>query len=120
MLANRSILIVEDEPLIALDLSIEVEMLDGRVVGPTPSVAGALAILENEQVCAAILDSNLADRDVTPVALWLIQCRVPFVIHSGLGIPEQLALRHPSLGFVPKPAPASAVLAHLLAVIAED
>ena len=116
-MAGRSILIAEDEPWIALDLAAEVESQDGRVIGPTPTLAGTFAILASERVDAAILDGNLANRDTTPVAHLLIQRRIPFVIHSGLSLPEELAAEYPFLDLVRKPAPSSAVIAHLMAAI---
>jgi hypothetical protein len=72
-LLNRvSVLIVEDEPLIALDLAMAVEEARGKVIGPAGRVREALALMEQHLVQAAILDVNLSDRDVTPIAELLI------------------------------------------------
>ena len=122
MFAQNSILIAEDEPITAMELATQIEALDGRVVGPATTVAEALAILNRQQrpIVAAILDANLADRDVTPVALLLARRRIPFVIHSGTGIPGELARALPALRLVRKPALAHAVVAHLLATMAGD
>jgi DNA-binding response OmpR family regulator len=120
MLANQSILIVEDEPLVAMSLAIEIESLDGGVIGPASSVAQALHILERERVSAAILDANLTDRDVTPVALVLARRRLPFVVHSAIGIPSELASALPRTRFIAKPAAPYMVIAHLLASMAGD
>jgi DNA-binding response OmpR family regulator len=120
MFGGNFILIVEDDPLIALWLAEEVAALEGLVVGPTPTVAEALKILETQEVAAAILDANLADRDVTPVALLLVQHHVPFVICSGAKLPDDLATQCPSLRFVRKPAPPATVIAHLLDAMAQS
>ena len=118
---NRNyILIVEDEPIVAMSLADSVEGLDGRVAGPASTVAEALTLIDQVDISAAILDANLADRDVTPVPLMLIQRRVPFVIHSGTGIPAELAIAHPRLCYVPKPAPPYIVMSHLLSTKAGD
>jgi DNA-binding response OmpR family regulator len=117
---QQSILIIEDEPLIAMDLASQIEVLDGRVVGPASTVAEALALLEEQPVTAAILDAKLADRDITPVGLVLAGRGIPFIVHSGAGIPKVLALALPSLRLVRKPAPAHIVIAHLLATMAGD
>jgi DNA-binding response OmpR family regulator len=120
MFENHAILIVEDEPLIAEELAMGGADLKGRVLGPVPTVAAALAILEHQEVTAAILDANLQDRDVTPVGLLLARRHVPFIVHSGLGVPPELARAVPQLRLVLKPAAPHTVLAHLLATIAGD
>jgi hypothetical protein len=110
MLQRSPILIVEDEPLVAMDLAFEVESIDGVVVGPTATVAQALTILSDTEVAGAILDANLADRDITPVALLLWERGIPFVLHSGKGVPAELAAIIPSLPNIAKPERASAVV----------
>jgi DNA-binding NtrC family response regulator len=114
MFQGHAILIVEDETLIALNLADEIAALAGHVVGPTPTVTGALAILRDAKVTAAILDANLLDRDVTPVALELAERGVPFVIHSAIGIPAALADAVPEVRLVRKPAMADEVFAELM------
>jgi len=117
MFRQRSVLIVEDEPLIALDLTAQVVARAGRVIGPLPTVTETLAVLEDVDVDGAILDANLVDRDVTPVALLLARQGVPFVLHSAIGIPVELRRELPSLPVVPKPADPSIVIARLLALM---
>jgi len=120
MLNGLTILIVEDEALVALALAEAVEDLEGRAVGPVATVTEALALLEHEQVAAAILDANLRDRDVTPLAMQLIEASVPFVVHAGTGLPTDLAARHPDVPVVMKPARSTAVLAALLQQVSPD
>ena len=110
MLRRLPILIVEDEPLVAMNLAFEVESVGGVVVGPTATVAKALSILTEATVAGAIVDANLADRDITPVAMLLFERGVPFVLHSGKGVPADLAAMIPELRYIPKPEPASAVV----------
>ncbi len=94
MLGKLPILVVEDEPFVGLDLADAIQLLDGDPVGPIDNVAEALALLDVTTVKAAILDANLADRDVTPLALALIDKGVPFVIYTGTGLPTELAENH--------------------------
>lgn len=103
MLAQQLILVVEDEPLIAIGLSVAIEKLEGIVIGPVPTVSEALARLEVDRIAAAIVEATLADRDVTPLALLLAKRRVPFLIHSAVTIPTELAAVLPDLPHVPKP-----------------
>ena len=120
MLNGLPILIVEDEAFIAMDLAEAIEHVEGQPVGPVTTVAEALELLKTETVEAAILDANLIDRDVTPLALALIERGVPFVIHTGTGVPEELAQRHPNIPVIPKPARSTLVLAALLQHVSPD
>jgi DNA-binding response OmpR family regulator len=52
------------------------------VVGPAATVRKALDLLDREVIHAAILDANLPDGDVTPVAEELIERGVPFIINT--------------------------------------
>ena len=120
MLNGLAILIVEDEAFIAIDLADAITDLGGVVIGPVASVAEALTLTEHDHLDAAILDANLLDRDVTPVALRLGQLGVAFVLHSATGIPRDLAAVHPNVPLVGKPARPSAVLAVLLQHVAAN
>ena len=92
MLNQVSVLIVEDEPFIALDLATAVEEARGKVIGPAGSVREARMLIEQHLVQAAVLDVNLSDRDVTPIAELLIKD----------GISGDLLLRLGSTGRTPR------------------
>jgi hypothetical protein len=111
MFHKSRILIVEDQAMIAIDLARTVEELDGVVIGPAASVADALAIIAGGvSLYGSLLDNNLGDGDVTPVALRLLKGAVPIVIHSGVGVPSDLGLAHHDLPLVMKPGVSQAVL----------
>ncbi len=74
---------LEDEPLIALDIAQTVEEAAGRVVGPALTVGDALALIERNPVDAAILDFALADGDARPVIERLRGSETPFILHTG-------------------------------------
>lgn len=120
MLNQLPVLIVEDEALIALDLVEAIIRVEGVPVGPVATVAEAMRLIDLQPVKAAILDANLLDRDVTPLALALIERDIPFVIHTGTGLPEELSELHPNLVVVLKPARTTLVLAALLHRISPD
>ncbi|TIV21379.1 MAG: response regulator, partial [Mesorhizobium sp.] len=65
---QKTVLIVEDEFLIAMDLQSILERRGWRVIGPVGSVAGASRLLERERPAVAVLDVNLGNELVTPVA----------------------------------------------------
>lgn len=113
MLARQRILVVEDETFIAFDIALAIEEAHGVVIGPVSKVAEALELLASNEVNGAILDVNLADRDVTPVALLLIKCRIPIVFHTGVGLPAELAEQYPDLVVCIKPTSPDRLIGHL-------
>ena len=81
---ERSILVVEDEYMLAQDLSRDLEAAGVRVLGPVASVPEALEIVDGaERVDAAVLDVNLAGTMVIPLAEVLRDRGVPFVFVTG-------------------------------------
>lgn len=113
MLQNTRILVAEDETFIALDIALAIEDAGGTVIGPTAHVFEALKLLEEHDVSGAILDVNLADRNVTPIALLLIRRLVPMVFHTGVGLPSELAAIHPDLVVCTKPTSPDRLIRHL-------
>jgi len=113
VLENTRVLIVEDEQMIAMMIADLVAVAGGSVLGPVPTVAEAMALIDVEQVDAAILDGNLADRDVTPVALRLLLNDVPTIVYSGKGLPDELATCHPDMHVILKPTSAAVVVGWL-------
>jgi len=83
MTAAHSILIVEDEPLIAMMLEDFLDSLGHRVHGTCDSVECALDETEKGGFDLAILDVNLKGENVWPVASRLRERSVPFVIATG-------------------------------------
>lgn len=116
MAETLSILIVEDDEVHAINLAAAAEDRSCVVVGPVATVAAALASLETH-VDAAVLDANLLDRDVTPVAIALIEKGIPFVIHTGVGLPAELATVFPHVSVIMKPADPDDVMAQLIAQV---
>ncbi len=84
---GASILVVEDEALVAIMMQDMLEELGFAVLGPAGSVAAALMLLEGTRPTAAVLDCNLGHEKVWPVAEWLQRERVPFVFSTGYGAP---------------------------------
>jgi DNA-binding response OmpR family regulator len=78
-----SILIVEDEPLIAMMLEDFLESLGHKVQTSCESVAEALAATEEGGFDLAILDVNLKGENVWPVAEALRAKNIPFVLATG-------------------------------------
>ena len=113
MLNNARILVAEDEAFIALDIAMAIEDAGGQVIGPAANVSEALELLANNEVSGAILDVNLADRDVTPVALALLKKNVPLVFHTGVGIPLELSAQNLDFVVCIKPTSPDRLIRHL-------
>ncbi len=86
MTEAKQILIVEDEPLIAMMLEDFLDILDRQVAGSADSVATALERVGQGGIDGAILDVNLRGGEKsTPVAEALAAAGVPFVFATGGG-----------------------------------
>lgn len=84
-LAGKRILIVEDEPLIAMVLSDFLEDARCTVVGPAQSPERASQLAQCERLDAALVDGNLAGRPVDQIVAQLRDRRIPFVFVTGYG-----------------------------------
>src|SRR3954466_6402529 len=84
-LRGQCLLVVEDEYLIAADLTTSLESLGVEVIGPAASVEEALSLIENYggSLDGAVLDVNLRNERVFPVADKLSERGVPFVFTTG-------------------------------------
>jgi CheY-like chemotaxis protein len=80
---GRNILVVEDEPLIAMMLEDFLETLGHRVHASCDNLEDALQQCESGGFDLAILDINLKGELIWPVASVLKARGVPFVIASG-------------------------------------
>lgn len=83
MAEPRSILIVEDEPLIAMMLEDFIGTIGHRVAASCDSIAEAMEKVEQGGFDLAILDVHLNGETVWPVAERLSACDIPFVVATG-------------------------------------
>lgn len=87
-LSSRRILIVEDESLVAMLLETILEDMGCVTVGPISNIEDALTLLSGDEagtLDGALLDVNVAGREVFPVADVLKARGVPFVFSTGYG-----------------------------------
>ncbi|HWH22903.1 MAG TPA: response regulator [Allosphingosinicella sp.] len=99
----RSILIVEDEPLIAMMLEDFLDSLGHKVVGTVETVGDALAKIDQGGFDVAIVDVHLKNGEhVWPVADRLSNEGVPFILATG-GHIEPPPERHASAPVLSKP-----------------
>ena len=97
-----SVLIIEDEPLIAMMLEDFVDSLGHRVAGSVDSVPDAMAAVADGGFDLAILDVHLRGEACWPVADALADRDVPFVVSTG-GHIEAPPARHAAAPSLPKP-----------------
>lgn len=78
------ILIVEDDPLVALMLEGYLDALGYGLAGSAKSNAAALELVEKDQFDAAIIDIHLANGEISgPVASALRTAGKPFLVLTG-------------------------------------
>ncbi len=98
---KRNVLIVEDEPWIALMLESELDSLGVHVVGPATNVQSALQLVETHNLDGALVDLNIGGTYTTAVADKLCAFEVPYIFVSGHAPPA--GLRHRGVAILRKP-----------------
>lgn len=96
------ILIVEDEPMIALSLEDVLVDAGFQIAGVAGKLDKALALIESGGCDAAIIDANLAGVSASPAAIALAARGLPFIMMSGYSM-EQMLGEYPQAYFLSKP-----------------
>ncbi len=109
-LASKRVLVVEDEPLVALDLLATLQDAGAQPVGPAGTTADALRLIEATALDAALIDGNLNGSPVDEIASALTQRRVPFAFVTGYGR-DSLPRAFRGAAILSKPYPAAALVA---------
>ena len=100
-----TVLVVEDEFIIALDLSETVKDLGFQLDGPYADTEHAFIAIDRGMPDCAILDIRTADGDVYPLADALTDAGIPIIFHSGHVEPADLRERYPEAVACSKPCP---------------
>lgn len=116
-LHDHRILIVEDEYLLADDLTFALENAGAVVLGPVPSIEEAITLIGSApHIDFALLDVNLRGDFVFPVADALIERDIPFAFATGYdewALPDRFA----SVPRIEKPLKAANVPTTLSALL---
>jgi DNA-binding response OmpR family regulator len=81
---QRSVLVVEDEFLIATEMAATLEDAGYRVLGPAGSVAAAEQVLAaGHRPDVAIVDANLRGESSAPLVARLRELSIPFCVCTG-------------------------------------
>lgn len=114
-------MLLEDQPLISLDLEGALRDIGLDDVVTMRSREQALAWLKSETPSAVILDLYLSDGNCFEVAELLASRAVPFVVYSGSERPVEWArLSRHNAQWIDKPADAETVVAAITAQIASS
>jgi CheY-like chemotaxis protein len=118
-LAGHTILVVEDESLIALDM-MAILHAEGAQVIAARSVLEAFEVAAFTRISAAILDVNLGpEGDCAPICRMLDQRHVPFLFYTGY--PEGGVLEEfPRASVLPKPATKKQLLDCILGALGQE
>jgi PAS domain S-box-containing protein len=84
-LRGKRIVVVEDEPLVSMEIEGCLETAGCVVVGPVGRLAKAKALIAEADYDAALLDANLAGERVDELAAMLAMRNVPFAFVTGYG-----------------------------------
>lgn len=96
------ILIIEDEPMIALDLQDLLEDGGFHVVGVAGKLEKAMEMIGNTTFDVAIIDANLGGVSSSPAAAALVERHLPFIVLSGYSLKQQ-ETEFPNGLFIQKP-----------------
>lgn len=114
-LLGLSVLVVEDQGLIAIDTEETLRHLGATDVRLTPGAAEALALLEAFSPDLAVLDINLGDENSEAVARELVRRKLPFLFMTGYSDQVMPAPEFRRVPVLRKPVSASAIAGHVAA-----
>ena len=96
-LKGKRMILIEDEPLVSMDLESILAAAGGDVVGAAGTLATARALSTNAACDAALVDVNLGGQSVEEVAAILTKRNIPFAFVTGYGresLPEGFREAH--------------------------
>jgi DNA-binding NtrC family response regulator len=103
-LKGARILVVEDDFLISMELETILSEAGAEIAGSCRTVKNALALVEREDLAAAVLDIRIGRESIEPVARQLTRRGVPFVFYTGQVDTDAIRAEWPGCRFVAKPA----------------
>ncbi len=110
LLRGRRVLVIEDDYFWADELSTGLRRAGALVLGPTGTLASALALLAPEpELDAAVIDMNLRGERAEPLVDRLVALKVPLLLVTGYEC-SSLSEAHIGLPCLEKPVALAAVL----------
>ena len=103
-LRGRTLLVLEDEILIGMDLVDTFEEAGGNVLPLAQSVERGIELVRDHTIDIGLLDVSLPDGSGFEVARLLADNGVPFAFHSGHVTRGEAQEEFPDAGWIAKPA----------------
>lgn len=104
------VLVAEDELIVGYDLCDTVAEAGYEVEGPFEDMSSAMLAFQKHKPDVAILDVQLGDGVVYPLAEQMMAEDVTVIFHSGQLTPSEVARRFPDAQALSKPCPPAAVI----------
>ena len=115
-LLGKSILIVEDEPLVALGVHSALSAAGASIISAgTAAEAGKL--IGFAEISAAIVDVQLGSEDATQVCDQLARRQIPFVFYTGRADRTFLLAGWPDVKVLSKPATSQLIVSTLASLL---
>ena len=85
VLRGKRVLVIEDEPLLSMDMEATLRDAGCDVIGPAATLGQAKSLTAEGTYDVALVDANLSGQPVDDIAAALTQRNVPFAFVSGYG-----------------------------------
>jgi len=109
VVGQRSILLVEDDPLLAMDVETCLAAAGYCVIGPVATTASAVRLIQHQSPDLVVLDLNLGTEMAFALPDFLTERKIPFIILTGHS-QTVVAPRYRNRPFLQKPYVAATLL----------
>ena len=119
-LSGVTVLVVEDDPLLAIDLEDTLVEMGAAIVDVCRTLDEAMARADADDFAVAVLDFSLGSDLVTPLARRLSHRNVPFILHTGMSPSEPSLMEWKDSLIVEKPASPRRLMAAIKGALARE
>jgi len=109
--SRKLVLLVEDEPLIALDIEQHLRKSGARVIAAA-NLEAALSMATHPHLSAAIVDLRLGQDSAIALCRRLVARSIPFIVHTGYAA-DAVQQEWPTIPVIQKPATPQMLIAFL-------
>jgi CheY-like chemotaxis protein len=116
VLAGTSVLIIEDNPLVALDVHAILSAAGASVISAS-SAGEAAELIRYADIAAAIVDIHLGGEDAAEACRLLARRRVPFAFYTGHAGSASLCADWPKVPVLTKPADPAVIVRTIVSLL---
>jgi len=109
--SRKLVLLVEDEPLIALDIEQHLRKSGARVIAAA-NLEVALSMAAHPHLSGAIVDLRLGEESAMALCRRLVGSSIPFIVHTGYAA-DAVQQQWPAIPVIQKPATPQKIIASL-------